>query len=438
MKDNKKIAVVGLGYVGLPLALLADRKGYEVVGIERDEDKIRKINNRIAPYKDSNITNFLKNSKIKATNNWHEIEDASIVIICVPTPVDHQHKPDLTPVKDSCIQIGKHLQKRQLIVLESTVNPGVCDEIVCPILEEMSGMKVTKDFYLAHCPERINPGDKKWNVQNIPRVVGSTDSKGLKMASNFYKSIVEAEIRPMGSIKEAEAVKIIENSFRDINIAFVNELAQSFHHLGIDVVNVIKGAATKPFSFLAHFPSCGVGGHCIPVDPYYLIEYAKKNGFKHRFLALARQINNSMPAFTVSLVESLLEERNESLAEAKITVLGIAYKANIDDCRESPSFDIIDILKKKGALVTTYDPYIKNKSTATSISEAIQDAKAVIIVTAHNEFKKLPPNFFIKHNVSVIVDGQNCLPKDEFIEAGIMYEGIGRHHIYHYNEHTNK
>jgi UDP-N-acetyl-D-glucosamine dehydrogenase len=434
--SKNKITVVGLGYVGLPLALLAGRKGYQVVGVDRDDNKVKKINNKIAPYKDMNITNFLKDSNIHATTKWEEMTGSSIIIVCVPTPVNHQHKPDLDPVKDSCIQIGKHLQKGQLVILESTVNPGVCEEVVCPILEEMSGMKVNKDFYLAHCPERINPGDKNWNVENIPRVIGSLDTQGLKKGLEFYRSIVEAEIKPMGSIKEAEAVKIVENSFRDVNIAFVNELAQSFYHLGIDVMNVIGGASTKPFSFMAHYPGCGVGGHCIPVDPYYLIEYAKKNGYKHRFLALARNINNGMPAFTVGLAETLLDEKNQSLLGAKVAVLGLAYKANIDDCRESPSFKIIEQLEKKGAKVSTYDPYIKDKSNAISLQEAIQDAKLLIIATAHSEFKKLTPLFFIRHNVSIIVDGQNCLPREKFIQAGIIYEGIGRHHIYHQNEYS--
>jgi UDP-N-acetyl-D-mannosaminuronate dehydrogenase len=393
---KKKVAVIGLGYVGLPLALLADRKGYKVIGIDRDENKIKKINEKIAPYEDANISKYLKASTLIASTDWEQMKDCSTVVVCVPTPVDHHYKPDLEPVKSSVIQIAKHLQKGQLIVLESTVNPG----------------------------------DKNWNVENIPRVIGSMDPIGLKKGVDFYKSIVNAEIKPMGNIKEAEAVKIVENSFRDINIAFVNELAQSFHHLGIDVVNVIRGAATKPFSFLAHFPSCGVGGHCIPVDPYYLIDYAKRNGYNHRFLSLARRINNGMPMFTVNLLETLLEEKSESLVGSKITVLGLAYKANIDDCRESPAFQIIKHLEKKGAQVTTYDPFVKNRSTATNLQEAIQDAKAVVIATAHNKFKFLSPSFFLKHNVSVVVDGQNCLPKEKFLQAGIMYKGIGRHNLY--------
>ncbi|MDQ2932897.1 MAG: nucleotide sugar dehydrogenase, partial [bacterium] len=427
---QKKIAVVGLGYVGLPLGLLADRKGYEVYGIDCNKDKVNKINKRILPYEDKDLSVQLKKSSIEATTEWHNIAHTSIVIICVPTPVNH--KPDLGPVKDACIEVAKHIQKGHVVVLESTVNPGVCDEIVLPLMEEISGMKCGVDFYLAHCPERINPGDVKWNVANIPRVIGSFDAKGLKKSVDFYESIIEAEIKPMKSLKEAEAVKIVENSFRDINIAFVNELAQSFSHLGIDVVNVINGASTKPFSFLAHYPGCGVGGHCIPVDPYYLIAYAKKNGFKHRFLALARKINNDMPKFSVKLVADLLKDRGEEIRGAKIAVLGLAYKANIGDCRESPSFEIIRELEKKGAVVSSFDPYVLEESTVKSMDEAVHNAHAVVVATDHAIFKELSPEYFIKHNVNVIIDGRNCLAEDKYVAAGIMYEGIGKKHIYQF------
>ncbi len=422
---KKKVAIVGLGYVGLPLALLADKKNYEVIGIDKNEDKIKKINQKISPFKDIDISNHLKNCNIRATSDWKEIRSCSIVVVCVPTPVDENYKPNFTPVKDAFTEIAKNLKKGQLIILESTVNPGVCEEIIVPILEESSNMKVGKDFYLAHCPERINPGDKNWNVQNIPRVIGSTDSVGLKKGLNFYKSIIDAEITPMESIKEAESVKIVENSFRDINIAFVNELAQSFSRLGIDVVNVIKGASTKPFSFMAHFPSCGVGGHCIPVDPYYLIDYAKKNGYQHRFLSLAREINNGMPEYTVEIVRTMLADKNEEMEGAKVTVLGLAYKGNVDDCRESPALKIIKNLESHGAKVSTYDPFVKNKSTAHSLQEAVHGSSAVVIATAHNKFKNLSPVFFAKHNVPIVVDGQNILAKHKFFRTGIEYRGIG-------------
>ncbi|MES2470924.1 MAG: nucleotide sugar dehydrogenase [Patescibacteria group bacterium] len=435
--EKKTICIVGLGYVGLPLAVLAAKKGYNVIGIDKDETKVTLLNNNILPFQDDKkMAEDFKKVKIEATNTFERVGETSIAIVCVPTPVDEAHNPDLGPVKSAVSGIGKYISKGHLVIIESTINPGVCESIILPILEKTSGLKAGKDFYLSHCPERINPGDKKWTVRNIPRVVGSLESAGLKKTVAFYKSIVEAEIRPMASLKEAEAVKIVENAFRDINIAFVNELAQSFSHLNIDTVNVINGAATKPFSFLPHYPSCGVGGHCIPVDPYYLIDYARRNGFNHRFLSLARNINNSMPQFTVDLAKELLGEKNIPISKAKITVLGLSYKANVSDCRESPSFKIIEELKHQGADVAVYDPYVKEKSTVNSTEEAVNKADVVIIAAAHKEFCNLTPKFFLKHKVNAIVDGQNCLNKEKFTAAGIIYEGIGRHH-YHDNLNTH-
>lgn len=428
---NKKICVVGLGYVGLPLAILASKKGYHVTGIDNNQTKIISINKGVVPYTDKKISDDFKKVKLEATSEFDAVQHSSITIVCVPTPVDNSHNPDLGPVKSAVSDIAKYLKKGHLVIIESTINPGVCESIILPILEKVSGLKGGRDFYLSHCPERINPGDKKWNVENIPRVVGSLESVGLKKTLTFYKSILKGEIKPMAAIKEAEAVKIVENAFRDINIAFVNELAQSFSHLDIDTINVINGAATKPFAFLAHYPSCGVGGHCIPVDPYYLIDYAKRNGFNHRFLSLARNINNSMPKFTVALAKEILLEKNIPINKSKIAVLGLSYKANVSDCRESPSFIIIKELKRQGARVSVYDPYVKEKSTADSVAEAINNANVVIIATGHNKFKALTPQFFLKHNVTAIVDGQNCLEKNKFVNAGITYEGIGRHHHHH-------
>lgn len=230
----------------------------------------------------------------------------------------------------------------------------------------------------------------------------------------------------MASLREAEAVKVVENSFRDVNIAFVNELAMSFSRLKIDVVRVIEGAATKPFSFMAHFPGCGVGGHCIPVDPYYLIDYAKQNGFSHDFLKLARRINNYMPEYAVKQTRAGLSEKNISLNGAKVAVLGLAYKPEIDDCRESPSFEIIKQLKKSGAKVIAYDPFVLKKSTAKTLNQAVYGAKAVIIATAHEAFRKLTPKYFVKNKVRVVVDGRNCFDKKKFVQTGIIYKGIGR------------
>jgi len=425
--SGKTVAVIGLGYVGLPLALLADQKGYKVVGIDVNKEKVDLINKRLVPFVDQKLESTIKKSKLTASTDFKALDQADIVVICVPTPVDEHHKPDLKPVISSCEQVAKHLKKGQLIIMESTVNPGVCDDIVTPILEKGSKLKVGKDFYLAHCPERINPGDTKYDVGNIARVVGSNSSAGLEQAVAFYSSIIDAPIKPMQSLKEAEAVKIVENCFRDVNIAFVNELAMSFSRLGIDIKNVIEGASTKPYAFMAHYPGCGVGGHCIAVDPYYLIEYAQStNGFNHKMLALAREINNGMPKFTVDTLVGALKKQRLDPKKAKVAVLGLAYKADLDDCRESPSYEVIKELKKLKMAVKIFDPYVKKDSTVTSLDEALTGVQAVIITTAHKEFKQLSPAYLKSKGVKIVVDGRNCLDKNAFVKAGIAYFGIGR------------
>lgn len=288
-------------------------------------------------------------------------------------------------------------------------------------MERGSALAVGVDFYFAHCPERINPGDRNWTLAKIPRVVGANDQESLNRAEQFYLKILDAPVKLMASLKEAEAVKIIENTFRDINIAFVNELAMSFDKLGIDLVNVINGASTKPFAFLAHYPGCGVGGHCIPVDPYYLITYARKNGYQHRFLKLARIINNWMPVYAVRLLSEILP-----VDGARIALLGLAYKADIDDVRESPALDIRRLLIRRGAQVTSYDPYVPSMSDVVKTELALEKADAVIIATDHNIFKQLTVNDFAHAGVKVIIDGRNCLEPQQFDDSNIIYRGIGR------------
>lgn len=424
--NKNKIAVVGLGYVGMPLALLASKKGYEVFGIDTDKERVQNVNDRLSPFVDKKVQRELKKTKLIATTNFDIVSNCNIVIICVPTPIDKDKTPNLGLVETACVKVSEFIKKGTTVILESTVNPGVCESIVIPILEEGSGLISGKNFHVVHCPERINPGDKKWNVENINRVIGSLDKKGLKTAKDFYSSIISGKIYLMNNLKEAEAVKIVENSFRDINIAFVNELAMSFSKLGIDVVNVIKGAETKPFSFLAHYPGCGVGGHCIPVDPYYLIAHAKENGFNHEFLSLARNINNNMPKFTVDVLTENLNKIGLNSTGTKISILGISYKANINDDRESPSFDIVDEARKQGYIVSVFDPYVLDKSTSNTLDDTVKESIAVIIATNHKQFTKLTPEFFIKNNIHTIIDGRNCLNKDKFINAGINYKGIGR------------
>jgi nucleotide sugar dehydrogenase len=406
MAHSRRVSVIGLGYVGLPLALLAAKKGYAVTGIDADNEKLAKLQ-----------------GQLKVTSDYGPVADSKIIIVCVPTPVNDGYQPDLAIIKLAAESIAKNLAQGSLVVIESTVNPGVCDEVVIPILEKTSGLKVNEDFYVSHCPERINPGDPKWSVENIPRVAGSSSQKGLGLTRDFYEDIIGAPIKLMASLKEAEAVKVVENSFRDINIAFVNELAKSFTKLGVDVKNVIDGAATKPFAFMPHYPSVGVGGHCIPVDPYYLIEYAKDHGFDHEFLSLARRINNGMPEFTVERLTDGLNEAGLNIKGAKVVVLGLSYKANVADDRESPSYKLIDQLNKRGAVVTTYDPYISEKSSAGSLKEALKGQDAIVLATNHKEFLALKPSNL---KIKVFVDGKNVIAPEDFTKHDIIYRGIGR------------
>lgn len=414
-----KVVVVGLGYVGLPVALLTSEKGHNVTGIDLDVPKLEKIRDKKDPIGEDFIAERISNTKFTVTDNFDSIKDADVVVVCVPTPVNEDFSPNLGPVKGACTSIAQKMSKGTLVILESTINPGVCDEVVIPLMEEVSGMKCGEDFYVSHCPERINPGDPKWNVSNIPRVVGSVNAEGLRLTVEFYKSFLDSDIKEMGSLKEAEAVKIVENTFRDVNIAFVNELAMSFTKLGINVVNVIDGAATKPFAFMPHYPGAGVGGHCIPVDPYYLIEYAKDNGFDHKFLSLAREINNGMPQFVVDQLIDGLNEVGLPLKGTKVAVLGLSYKANVADDRQSPSYEIIRILEEKGALVKTFDPHYSNKSSANSLNDSLTNTDAVIIATSHKEFLD---HHWAENDVKVLVDGRN---NSLNIDPKVIYKGIG-------------
>jgi nucleotide sugar dehydrogenase len=342
--------------------------------------------------------------------------------------VHENHEPDLSPLISASETVARHLKRGDLVVVESTVNPGVCESISLATLERVSGID-REEFDFAHCPERINPGDARWNVRTIPRVIGATTAQGLERAKKFYETLIDAKILPMGNIKEAEAVKMVENSFRDINIAFVNELAMAFDKAGIDIVNVIQGAATKPFAFMPHYPGCGVGGHCIPVDPYYLIRYGVENGFEHRFLSTARRINERMPAYTVSLLEEALEAKGLSLKGADIALLGLAYKKDVPDMRESPALVIKQILRERGARVRTYDPYASRVASPHSLEETLQGATAAIIATDHTLFRTMTPEQYSHAGVRIVIDGRNCLDKGAFSRSGITYKGIGRNTI---------
>lgn len=421
-----KISVIGLGYVGLPLACaIAKKTGHQVVGYDLSQSKIQKIQDGICPIDDFQCEEDLKVVKFETSTDDSIIEGSDVYIVCVPTPVLDDYTPDLTPVKSATATIARHLKKGNYVVIESTVNPGVSNEVVIPILQDATGLICGVDFDVAHCPERINPGDPKWNVYNIPRNIGASRIEAANFLADLYRSFIDATINVMKNLKTAEATKIIENTFRDINIAFVNELAKSFDVLGIDLMEVIRGASNKPFAFLAHYPSCGVGGHCIPVDPYYLIERAKQSGFDHKFLKLAREINNSMPEYTIQILTEALNEFEKSVKNTKIGLLGMSYKANVGDLRESPSLEIKKLLEERGADVLVFDQYFPELSNCNSLDEVLNTAFAVIIATDHTQFKAISAEQLQGSNVKVVIDGKNCLDKKRIKEAGIYYKGIG-------------
>lgn len=431
--NNKVLAVVGLGYVGLPVAVLAKSKGWDVIGVDVDKNKIDKINQGKSPLKDDALDAALKAHPISATADASAVSKAGVIIVAVPTPVHENKDPDLGPLISAMASIRPHLVAGQLVSIESTINPGVMNEVVLPLLRERNDLVLDADseegaVYLVHCPERINPGDKKWTVETIPRVIGGYTTKGTRMGKEFYESILKSEVKPMDSVTEAEAVKIFENTFRDINIAFVNEMAKSFDRLGINVTNVIAGAATKPFAFLPHYPGSGVGGHCISVDPYYMIERARQVGFDHEFLKLARRINDSMPAYTLQLMDHAWRRvSGDGSAKPVVALLGLAYKKDIDDIRESPALIIRELLEDNKIETRVYDPYVPGQSTAKTLEEAITGADVVILATNHTVFvENLTPQLLKTAGVKIIVDGRNTLNKEEFKQSGLLYYGIGR------------
>jgi len=419
------VAVIGLGYVGLPVTCLCVDKGMEVYGVDIEKNKLSLISKGTSPIDDQYLNEEVQKikGKIKLTGNIQEAaKKSSIIIVCVPTPVDKAHIPNLKALKDSCQEISKGLQKDALVVIESTISPGTIEEIVLPLLKASN-----VSFYLAHCPERIDPGNKKFTIKNLPRVVAGIDEESTRKASEFYRSLIDAKVTELSSVKAAEATKIMENTFRDINIAFVNEMAKSFDKAGIDISEVIKGASTKPFGFMPHYPGAGVGGHCIAVDPYYIISKAKQLGFNHKFLTLAREINESMPSYTVEILEQELKKIDKKIENARVGILGIAYKANVDDTRESPALKIVEILKQKKADVSIFDPYVKDKSDVKGLNGLLEKSDYVILATDHKVFKDMDLDKLKAKDIKIIIDGRNCLDKDKIKSLGILYHGIGRY-----------
>ena len=355
-----KIAVVGLGYVGLPLSLQFARAGVEVLGLDVDQQKVDALNageSYIKHIAASDIAAVLKNGTFKASSDFARVIETEAVIIAVPTPLNKNREPDISFIIETGKTIAPHMAKGCLVVLESTTYPGTTDEDLKGVLETGSGMKAGVDFHLAFSPEREDPGNPDSKVELIPKVVGGYTPECLKKAVDLYGRAIRT-IVPVSSCRAAEATKLLENTFRAVNIALVNELKVVYEAMGIDVWEVIESAKTKPFGFMPFYPGPGLGGHCIPIDPFYLTWKAREYGQHTRFIELAGEINTSMPEFVIHKVAEALNARRKSVNGSKVLILGIAYKANVDDDRESPSYVLMDLLKKRGAEVSYYDPHI--------------------------------------------------------------------------------
>ena len=378
MKDS--VSVVGLGYVGLPLAMAAAKSGYKVTGIDLDEIKVSEINRGISQIEDidnAELVDLVKTGKIKAESNYTSIENADIVAICVPTPLLENKLPDLSYLESAARSIKGKLTEKSLVILESTVAPGTTREFLAPLLQFDFNWP-EKNFKLAFSPERIDPMNLKWKIKNTPKVVAGLTSEAKNLAIDFYSRFID-EVIGCDSIEVAETAKLLENSFRFINISFINELSIFCQKLGININDVIKTAATKPYGFMPFYPSIGVGGHCIPVDPIYLATAAKILGAPTRFIDLAEQINEEIPGYFVGRAEEKLGE----LKNKKILVVGVAYKPNVADMRESPAKLLIAGLKQKGALVTWHDDLVKEWNGEKSV-DLSSDFDLAIIATPHD------------------------------------------------------
>ena len=391
---SARVAIIGMGYVGLPLSIELGKVGFEVIGIDIDKEKIDHINrgeSYIFDIDSKELYALVKRGKISATGDYNLLKGVDIVCICVPTPLSKTKDPDISYVIECCQGIARNLKRGQLIIVESTTSPGTTREIIKPILEE-SGMVAGKDFYLAFSPERIDPGNKRYFLTNIPKVVGGLTLDCTEVAKIFFDQIIE-KVVPVSSTESAEMVKLLENTFRSINIALINEVAIICDKLKIDVWEVIEAASTKPFGFIPFYPGPGSGGHCVPVAPHYLSWKLKMLNYQARFIELAGEINSNMPYFIVNRVAELLNERGKYIKGSFFLVLGIAYKKDIDDTRKSPSIDIMKILMQKGGRVLYNDPYVpllKTNEEALSsqalTKEVLAQADCVIIATDHSVY----------------------------------------------------
>ena len=414
-QDKVKVGVLGLGYVGLPLAREFASAGLRVLGFDVDDKKVKVLNSGRSIIKHvphSEVKAIVANGCFKASSRMAGLKSVDAVLVCVPTPLTENREPDMQYVIKSTETIAKYLQKGQLVVLESTTYPGTTAELMKPILEQ-SGLKAGRDFHLAYSPEREDPGNKNFTTKTIPKVVGGLTRACRDIACSLYdKAIVQTV--PVSSLEAAEAAKILENVYRCVNIAMVNELKMVFDRMDIDVWEVIKAASTKPFGFNAFYPGPGLGGHCIPIDPFYLTWKARQYGMPTRFIELAGEINTNMPRYVVSRIMEALNDQQKSLKGSKVLVLGLAYKKDIDDVRESPSIELIELLGEKGAKVDYNDPYIPKthrqrqhdlKMTSKTITpKMVAGYDVVVVSTDHSEYDY---DWLVAH-ANLVIDTRNA------------------------------
>lgn len=410
------VGVVGLGYVGLPLAVEKAKAGFKTIGFDVQDSKVEMVNaghNYIGDVVDEDLADIVKKGMLSATNDFSFIRDVDFVAICVPTPLDMYQQPDISYVKASTEAIARYMTKGTMVVLESTTYPGTTEELVKPILEKGSGLKCGEDFYLGFSPERVDPGNLIYKTKNTPKVVGAIGENALEVIAAMYRAVLESDVYTVSSPAIAEMEKILENTYRNINIGLVNELAILCHKMNINLWEVIDAAKTKPYGFQAFYPGPGLGGHCIPLDPYYLSWKAREFGFHTSMIESSMMINDRMPEYCMERSSVILNRYKKSLNGAKILILGVAYKQDIDDYRESPALVVIDILKSMGAEVKFYDSYIqqykyKGKTYQGEMdltSELLQSADLVIVTAAHTNVDY----DFVQQQAAFIFDTKNVM-----------------------------
>jgi UDP-N-acetyl-D-glucosamine dehydrogenase len=406
------VGVIGMGYVGLPLAVELGREGFNIIGIDINTNKVNLINSGKSDIDDvsnNDLNPLVKSGKIKATTDFSELKKTDCVPICVPTPLSKTKDPDVSYILAAVKEVQKYLHPGQLVILESTTYPGTTEELILPMLEE-TGLKVGKDFFLAFSPERVDPGNAKYGTKNTPRVVGGITPQCTQIAKLFYEQTITQAVA-VSSTKSAEMVKLLENTFRSVNIGLVNEVALMCDRLKIDVWEIIDAANTKPFGFMPFYPGPGLGGHCIPIDPHYLSWKLKSLNYYARFIELAGDINSHMPEYVVERITRALNERKKSLKGSKILVLGVAYKGNIRDVRESPALDVIKLLQNAGAEVKFTDPHVPSIRMDDSVMKSVkltkklvQSSDCVAVVTDHSAFDY----DFIVQNAQLVMDTRNA------------------------------